>query len=207
MNPQIILTWLTVVATSFSAASVFAMGILSVDNFTDGIQESNLQLSQKSDVELDRSQNTMLKNNTPMDRRRRNFNRNKGLSGIRDLLEISKPTNQENIYRIELEINSINTNDLESKKKLFVTTVIDEFIDAVDLSSLNFTPEQAANLDLVNQGIEIKLKEGGALKLVIRDNLGDESKPAVADLRFVGFRVPGYEKLNRLEFRMKEATN
>lgn len=63
--------------------------------------------------------------------------------------------------------------------------MIDEFLEAVDLSGFDLTPEQAANLDLINKGIEIKLKSEGSLRLIIRDNLGSKDKPPVADVRFL----------------------
>lgn len=73
------------------------------------------------------------------------------------------------------------------------------------MSGFALTPEQAANLDLINKGIEIKLKSEGSLRLIIRDNLGSKDKPPVADVRFVKFKVPKYEKVNKLEFVMKNS--
>ncbi len=154
------------------------------------------------DPKLDK-QPAKLKNDSLLRKRRENFKRNKGLVGIKDLLEISQPTDIDTVRKIYVDIELSPDQSDDDRKKLFVRTVVDEFLEAVDLNGFDLTPEQAADLDIINKGIEIKLKQEGSLKLIIRDNLGSKDKPAVAEVRFVKFRIPKYDKVNKLEFVMK----
>lgn len=200
-----ILLALLILPISIQPISVYAGNNYSPEQSADSIK-INGAISQAEDKiddpKLDRKP-AKLKNDSPLRKRRENFRRNKGLVGIKDLLEISQPADIDTVRRIYIDIESSPDQSDDDRKKLFVRTVVDEFLEAVDLSGLDLTPEQAAEIDIVNKGIEIKLKQEGSLKLIIRDNLGSKDKPPVAEVRFVKFRVPKYDKVNKLEFVMK----
>jgi len=124
-----------------------------------------------------------------------------GLEELHNLLQISQPTNSPNTRKIVLllptfkEEVGIPDEDLNQLPGVVATA---EFYRIIERRSSPPPPPKTANNAC--EGIKGSLSGGGSLYLRVKF----DKSPVTASLEIVGYSVPGYEVVTRLEFVIPE---
>ncbi len=127
------------------------------------------------------------------------FGTAEGMQGLIDLLNASQETDNPTIREIAILTTDIEGED--QKKMYFAQKVIDEFVNVVDMASVDLSPEDAAAIDLENNGFGVRIGGGrGALRLRIKDNMERPNRAPFANFTFNRLDVPGYESVNQIRF-------
>lgn len=124
----------------------------------------------------------------------------RSLDELKAVLDASEPTNSPSIRRVVISV----PNELPEYFRLREagTTAVREFFLIADTNSLNlenFDPTSAPNLE-GSEGQKAMLSNGGTIRLRIRKIKENKNLRSVGELHIRDHGIPGYEKVNQVEF-------
>lgn len=129
----------------------------------------------------------------------------RGLDELKTLLDASEPTNSPAIRRVIITIPK----DLPERFRLTQggALAIAEFFLIADTKSLdleNFNPASQPSLQSA-EGKKALLPNGGTIRLRVRKIKEDKNEKSIGEIHIKDHQIPGYEKVNQIEFFVEES--
>ncbi|MEQ8540063.1 MAG: hypothetical protein RIB93_21750 [Coleofasciculus sp. D1-CHI-01] len=124
----------------------------------------------------------------------------RGLDELKALLDASEPINAPSIRRVVISIPAELPDFVRLQEA--ATTAIREFFLIADSESLRLNDSDPRTVpDLESpQGVRARLPNGGTITLRIRRVNENNRRRAIGEIRIRDHQIPGYEKVNQIEF-------